>query len=73
MRLIELLVGNITNENSWLINNGIYYAGRLGKFHSNPYKGLEVITKAMSLYPRLSGPYFCSSRTNENKLWWKRL
>ncbi|MGN4811427.1 collagenase ColA, partial [Bacillus cereus group sp. MYBK108-2] len=52
------LVGNITNENSWLINNGIYYAGRLGKFHSNPYKGLEVITQAMSLYPRLSGPYF---------------
>lgn len=26
------LVGNITNENSWLINNGIYYAGRLGNF-----------------------------------------
>ncbi|ANS48789.1 microbial collagenase ColA [Bacillus thuringiensis] len=52
------LVGNITNENSWLINNGIYYAGRLGKFHSNPYKGLEIITQAMSLYPRLSGPYF---------------
>ncbi|WP_242228663.1 collagenase ColA, partial [Bacillus cereus group sp. BfR-BA-01323] len=52
------LVGNITNENSWLINNGIYYAGRLGKFHSNPYKGLEVITQSMSLYPRLSGPYF---------------
>ncbi|MGE7887274.1 collagenase ColA [Bacillus cereus] len=52
------LVGNITNENSWLINNGIYYAGRLGKFHSNPNKGLEVITQAMSLYPRLSGAYF---------------
>ncbi|PGU09200.1 collagenase [Bacillus cereus] len=52
------LVGKVTNENSWLINNGIYYAGRLGKFHSNPNKGLEVITQAMSLYPRLSGAYF---------------
>ncbi|HFU7069764.1 collagenase ColA [Bacillus bombysepticus] len=52
------LLGNITNENSWLINNGIYYAGRLGKFHSNPNKGLEVITQAMNLYPRLSGAYF---------------
>ncbi|MED1412852.1 MULTISPECIES: collagenase ColA [Bacillus] len=52
------LIQNITTENSWLINNGIYYAGRLGKFHSNPNKGLEVLTQAMSMYPRLSGPYF---------------
>lgn len=52
------LIRNITTENSWLINNGIYYAGRLGKFHSNPNKGLEVITQAMNMYPRLSGPYF---------------
>ncbi|MCW9134664.1 collagenase ColA [Bacillus paramycoides] len=52
------LIQNITTENSWLINNGIYYAGRLGKFHSNPNKGLEVITQAMNMYPRLSGPYF---------------
>ncbi|MEC3376337.1 collagenase, partial [Bacillus cereus] len=52
------LIRNLTTENSWLINNGIYYAGRLGKFHSNPNKGLEVITQAMNMYPRLSGPYF---------------
>ncbi|MGG0762939.1 collagenase ColA [Bacillus paramycoides] len=52
------LIQNITTENSWLINNGIYYAGRLGKFHSNPNKGLEVLTQAMNMYPRLSGPYF---------------
>ena len=48
------LIRNLTTENSWLINNGIYYAGRLGKFHSNPNKGLEVITQAMNMYPRLS-------------------
>ncbi|PEG01016.1 collagenase [Bacillus cereus] len=52
------LIRNLTTENSWLINNGIYYAGRLGKFHSNSNKGLEVITQAMNIYPRLSGPYF---------------
>ncbi|KEK23343.1 collagenase ColA [Bacillus gaemokensis] len=52
------LIRNVTTENSWLINNGIYYAGRLGKFHSNPNKGLEVITQAMHMYPRLSEAYF---------------
>lgn len=52
------LIRNVTTENSWLINNGIYYVGRLGKFHSNPKKGLEVITQAMGMYPRLSEAYF---------------
>ncbi|HEK9101025.1 collagenase ColA [Bacillus pfraonensis] len=52
------LIRNVTTENSWLINNGIYYVGRLGKFHSNPNKGLEVITQAMHMYPHLSEAYF---------------
>ncbi|WP_017149860.1 collagenase ColA [Bacillus bingmayongensis] len=52
------LIRNVTTENSWLINNGIYYVGRLGKFHSNPNKGLEVITQAMGMYPRLREAYF---------------
>ncbi|KMN45663.1 collagenase ColA [Bacillus sp. LK2] len=52
------LLNHVTPENSWLINNGIYYAGRLGKFHSNPNKGLEVVTQAMHMYPRLSETYF---------------
>lgn len=52
------LLNHVTTENSWLINNGIYYAGRLGKFHSNPNKGLAVVTQAMHMYPRLSEAYF---------------
>ncbi|MGG3652326.1 collagenase ColA [Bacillus pseudomycoides] len=52
------LLNQVTTENSWLINNGIYYAGRLGKFHSNPNKPLEVLTQAMHMYPRLSEAYF---------------
>ncbi|SFJ97763.1 microbial collagenase [Bacillus sp. 71mf] len=52
------LIGNVTDKNGWLINNGIYYAGRLGKFHSNPKKGLDVVTKAMQMYPYLGEQYF---------------
>ncbi|KFN02275.1 PKD domain-containing protein [Bacillus clarus] len=52
------LLNQVTPENSWLINNGIYFASRLGKFHSNPNKGLEVVTQAMHTYPRLSEAYF---------------
>ncbi|GGE83607.1 collagenase ColA [Priestia taiwanensis] len=52
------LIGKVTSDNSWLINNGIYYAGSLGKFHSSPNKGLEVVTEAMNTYPRLSEAYF---------------
>ncbi|GAB0169943.1 collagenase [Lysinibacillus sp. CTST325] len=52
------LIHNVTDNNSWLINNGIYYAGRLGGFHSNPDKGLEVVTQALHMYPYLSEAYF---------------
>ncbi|MFJ3390472.1 collagenase [Lysinibacillus sp. NPDC086135] len=52
------LLHNVADNNSWLINNGIYYAGRLGVFHSHPDKGLEVVTQAMHMYPYLSEAYF---------------
>ncbi|OFD77159.1 MULTISPECIES: collagenase ColA [Bacillus cereus group] len=52
------LLNDVTTENKWLINNGIYYTGRLGKFHSNSNKPLEVLTQAMHMYPRLSEAYF---------------
>ncbi|MEH7462624.1 collagenase ColA [Bacillus thuringiensis] len=52
------LIRNVTDKNGWLINNGIYYAGRLGKFHSNPKKGLGVVTQAMQMYPYLGEQYF---------------
>ncbi|PEA55728.1 collagenase [Bacillus pseudomycoides] len=52
------LIRNVTDKNGWLINNGIYYAGRLGKFHSNPKKGLDVVTQAMGMYSYLGEQYF---------------
>ncbi|MFJ8531014.1 collagenase [Bacillus sp. NPDC094106] len=52
------LIGNVTDKNGWLINNGIYYSGRLGKFHSNPKKGLDVVTQAMQMSSYLGEHYF---------------
>ncbi|ENQ3080460.1 collagenase ColA [Bacillus cereus] len=52
------LLNHVTPENTWLINNGVYYTGRFGKFHSNPNKPLEVLTQAMRMYPRFSEAYF---------------
>ncbi|MBF7150021.1 collagenase ColA [Bacillus toyonensis] len=56
------LLRNVTDKTSWLINNGIYYAGRLGNFHSNPKKGLDVVTQAMQMYPYLGEQYFSAAQ-----------
>ncbi|MED2864820.1 collagenase ColA [Bacillus thuringiensis] len=55
------LLGTVTNKNGWLINNGIYYAGRLGKLHSTPTKGQQVVTDAMRIYPYLGEQYFVAA------------
>ncbi|MBF7150031.1 collagenase ColA [Bacillus toyonensis] len=52
------LLNHVTAENKWLINNGVYYTGRFGKFHSIPNEPLEVLTQATNMYPRLSEAYF---------------
>lgn len=39
------LIRNLTTENSWLINNGIYYAGRLGNFIAIQIKGWKLLHK----------------------------
>ena len=52
------LIGTVTAKNGWLINNGIYYTGRLGTFHSTETKGLQVVTDAMKIYPYLGEQYF---------------
>lgn len=39
------LIRNLTTENSWLINNGIYYAGRLGNFIAIQTKDWKLLHK----------------------------
>lgn len=55
------LIGTVTDKNGWLINNGIYYAGRFGKLHSTPTKGQQVVTDAMGIYPYLGEQYFVAA------------
>ncbi|MEY8348518.1 collagenase ColA [Bacillus cereus] len=55
------LIGTVTDKNGWLINNGIYYAGRLGKLHSTQTTGQQVVTKAMQIYPYLGEQYFVAA------------
>ena len=55
------LIGTVTEKNGWLINNGIYYTGRFGKFHSTPTKGQQVVTDAMRIYPYLGEQYFVAA------------
>lgn len=49
--------GNLNSANAWLINNGIYYTGKLSELHSNPQKGNEVLTKATETYTYLGEQY----------------
>ncbi|MGG2017976.1 collagenase [Bacillus sp. S10(2024)] len=55
------LIGTVTDKNGWLINNGIYYAGRFGKLHSTQAKGQQVVTEAMRIYPYLGEQYFVAA------------
>ncbi|PEA06988.1 collagenase [Bacillus cereus] len=55
------LIGTVTDKNGWLINNGIYYASRFGKFYSTPTKGQQVVTEAMGVYPYLGQQYFVAA------------
>ncbi|MBE1556680.1 collagenase [Sporosarcina limicola] len=54
-------LGTVTEDNAWLINNGIFYTSRVGKFHSSPTLGLEVMTDVMSMYPYLSQQYIVAA------------
>ena len=52
------LLGQVTSDNGWLINNGLYWIGAIGKVHSTENEGNRVLTQAMSLYPYLGEQYF---------------
>lgn len=52
------LLGNVTSDNTWLINDGLAWMSTFGKVHSTPKEDDRIFTQAMSLYPYLSEQYF---------------
>jgi len=52
------LLGNVNSENAWIINNGIYYTGKLAKIHSNNKVPQATIERALKLYSYLGEQYF---------------
>lgn len=51
------LIGNLNEDNEWLVNNCIYYISSMGKVHSNNKEGQRVLTEATKVYPYLSEQY----------------
>ena len=48
---------NLNNDNAWLVNNALYYTGRMGKFREEPSISQEALERAMEEYPYLSYQY----------------
>ncbi|KEH99327.1 collagenase [Clostridium botulinum C/D str. BKT12695] len=67
------LINNITDDNEWLIDNGIYYSGRLANIHSDMRVPQKILEKALEIYPYLSNHYLkvletIASKFNNTKL-----
>ncbi|MBW6409647.1 collagenase [Clostridium weizhouense] len=50
-------ITDITEENGWLINNGIYFTGKLAKYHSNSKIPHKVIDTCLHTLPNSSEQY----------------
>ena len=56
MRIANL--PTLTEQNAWLINNGIYYTGELADYLSDKSQANRTLTKAIEIYPYLGQQYF---------------
>ena len=56
MRIANL--PTLTEENAWLINNGIYYTGEFADYLSDKSQANRTLTKAVEIYPYLGQQYF---------------
>lgn len=61
------LIEKPSSNSGWLINNGIFCISSLGKFHTEPDKGLQILTNAMDIHPYLSEQYLeAANEINRN-------
>lgn len=55
-------VNQFDDGNAWVINNGLYYIGHLGSYHTNPQKGNQVLTEALDSLDYLGYQYLLSAQ-----------
>ncbi|MEW8957316.1 M9 family metallopeptidase N-terminal domain-containing protein [Clostridium sp.] len=62
------LLGNRANsDNMWLVDNALYFIGKIGNLRNDPRISQKVLTDAMMIYPYLSTQYFeAATRLSEN-------
>ncbi|SHH77661.1 microbial collagenase, partial [Clostridium collagenovorans DSM 3089] len=58
IRVANLGPSKLNSNTAWIINNGIYMMGTLGKVHSDPKRCHQVLTDCLSLYEYLGEQYF---------------
>lgn len=47
----------LNNDNAWLVDNALYFTGRMGKFREDPSISQKALENAMKGYPYLSYQY----------------
>lgn len=52
------ILTNVTDDNDWLINAGMYYCAKLSNFHSNSTNIQKKLDSCLEIYPYLSIQYF---------------
>ena len=58
---------DLSADDQWLADNGLYYMGQLGKFYSDQNKILQILTTRMDKAQKYSAEYFsAASQINEN-------
>ncbi|GAA0737268.1 collagenase [Clostridium oceanicum] len=59
-------ISKITENNDWVVNNGIFYTSKLAKFHSNPSIPHSVIDNCLQTVPEYSQQYYLTLERLKN-------
>lgn len=51
-------ISDVTENNDWIINNGIYYTSKLSMYHSNPSIPHSIIDNCLKLLPAYSEQFY---------------
>ncbi|WP_251861711.1 collagenase [Clostridium sp. Marseille-Q2269] len=52
------LISNITEDNAWIVNNGIYYTSKFAPYHTNSSVPHAILDKCLQTLPAYSDSYY---------------